>query len=116
MSGLEWKKLRGRSFWHDGVVVGVVVESNGPDRKFWRAVQSKLGAMLHGPILGLAVCRHLVSFYRSYFFCSLPCASFSAVTSASTAFTFTSGSTPTSAQSVFAKGLIAFVSGMPIPK
>ena len=39
-----------------------------------------------------------------------------AVSSASAAFTFTSGSTPTSAQSFFEKGLMAFVSGMPIPK
>jgi hypothetical protein len=49
-------------------------------------------------------------------FCNLLCASFSAVTSPSAAFTFISGSTPISAQSVFEKGLIAFVSGMPIPK
>jgi len=56
------------------------------------------------------------TFHSPYFFCSLLSASFSAVTSASAAFTFTSGSTPISAQSFFEKGLIAFVSGMPIPK
>jgi len=35
---------------------------------------------------------------------------------ASAGFTFISGSTPVSAQSVLEKGLIGFVSGMPIPK
>ncbi len=43
-------------------------------------------------------------------------ASFWAVSSASAAFTFTSGSTPTPSQSAFPKGLIAFSSGMPMPK
>jgi hypothetical protein len=43
-------------------------------------------------------------------------ASFSAVCSASAAFTFTSGFTPASAQSVFEKRFIGLVSGMPIPK
>jgi hypothetical protein len=55
-------------------------------------------------------------FPDSYFLCSLLSASFFAVSSASAAFTLTSGSTPVSAQSVFEKGSIAFVSGMPIPK
>jgi hypothetical protein len=47
---------------------------------------------------------------------SLLCASFTAVSSATAASTFTSGSTPVSAQPAVANGLIAFVSGMPIPK
>jgi hypothetical protein len=53
---------------------------------------------------------------RVYFFCRLPSASFSAVSSASAAFTFTSGSTPVPSQSVFEKGLIVLTSGIPIPK
>jgi hypothetical protein len=40
-------------------------------------------------------------FPDSYFLCSLLSASFSAVSSASAAFTFTSGSTPVPSQSVF---------------
>src|SRR5882762_11275272 len=55
-------------------------------------------------------------FSDSYFLGSLLSANFTAVSSASPALTFTSGSTPTSAQSDFEKGLMAFVSGMPIPK
>jgi hypothetical protein len=56
------------------------------------------------------------TFQTFYFPCSLLSASFTAVSSASAAFTFTSGSTPVSAQSVFEKGLIGLVSGIPIPK
>jgi len=53
---------------------------------------------------------------QAYFFCSLLCASFTAASSASAAFTFTSGSTPVSAQSIFEKRWIGLVSGIPIPK
>ncbi len=53
--------------------------------------------------------------YRSLF-PTLASASFSAVSSASSALTFTSGSTPTPSQSALPKGLIAFCSGMPMPK
>ena len=35
------EEMRGRSFWHDGVVVGGVLESNGPHRKFWQAVPNR---------------------------------------------------------------------------
>jgi hypothetical protein len=45
----------------------------------------------------------------SYFLGILLSANFTAVSSASPALTFTSGSTPTSAQSDFEKGLMAFV-------
>jgi hypothetical protein len=56
------------------------------------------------------------TFQTVYFSCSLLSASFIAVFSASAAFTFTSGSTPVSAQSVSEKGLLGLVSGIPIPK
>ena len=52
----------------------------------------------------------------AYFSRSLLSARSFAVSSASAAFTLTSGSTAVSAQAVFEKGLIVFVSGMPIPK
>jgi hypothetical protein len=32
------EEIAGSQLWHDGVVVGGVLESNGPHRKFWRAV------------------------------------------------------------------------------
>jgi len=51
-----------------------------------------------------------------YFFCSLLLASFTAASSASADFTFTSGSTPTSDQSLVEYGLMALTSGMPMPK
>jgi hypothetical protein len=61
-------------------------------------------------------CPSLSKFPDSYFLCSLLSTSFSAVSSASAAFTFTSGSTPVPSQSVFENGLIALASGIPIPK
>jgi imidazolonepropionase-like amidohydrolase len=45
-------------------------------------------------------------FQIAYFVCSLLSASFLALSSASTAFTFTSGSTPIPSQSALPKGLI----------
>ena len=60
--------------------------------------------------------RYSARFQTAYFLCRLLSASFSVVCSASAAFTFTSSSTPVSAQSVFEKGLIGLASGMPIPK
>lgn len=46
----------------------------------------------------------------------LLCASFSAVSSASAALTFTSGSTPVPSQSGLPYGLTGYVSGIPMPK
>jgi hypothetical protein len=52
----------------------------------------------------------------SYFLCSLRSATACAALSASSAFTFMSGATPVPSQSAVAKGLMVFVSGIPIPK
>jgi hypothetical protein len=52
----------------------------------------------------------------AYFFCSLLSASFSAVFSASAAFTFTSGSTPFPSQLVFEMGLTTLMPGTRIMK
>jgi hypothetical protein len=52
----------------------------------------------------------------AYFFCSFLSASFSAVSSASAAFTFTSGSTPVPSQSYFEMGLIGLAKGTKIMK
>src|ERR1700744_4263715 len=52
----------------------------------------------------------------AYFAVTRAFASFTAVSSASAAGTFTSGSTPIPSQSALPKGLIALSSGMPMPK
>ena len=61
---------------------------------------------------GVIVCEIQIA----YFFCSLLSASFSAVFSASAAFTFTSGSTPVPSQLVFEMGLTTLMPGTRIMK
>jgi hypothetical protein len=61
---------------------------------------------------GVIVCEIQIA----YFFCRLLSASFSAVFSASAAFTFTSGSTPVPSQLVFEMGLTTLMPGTRIMK
>lgn len=89
---------------------------NFPEPDFWKVARFclPLGLIRHGDCY--RVRWYSAMFRFAYLRCSLLSASFLAVSSASAAFTFTSGSTPTPSQSAFPKGLIAFSSGMPIPK
>lgn|SRR6266851_7956205 len=70
-----------------------------------------------GAVTAAALGRQLVREIQvAYFFCSLLSASFSAVFSASAAFTFTSGLTPVPSQLVFEMGLTTLMPGTRIVK
>ena len=68
------------------------------------------------PDLGMDSRRPPLPIQITYFFCSLLSASFSALASASAAFTFTSGSTPVPSQLVFEMGLTTLMPGTRIVK
>ena len=73
--------------------------------------------LIQNDVLGTLICRCYCSLaYTAYFPCNLLSASFSAVASASAAFTFTSGSTPVPSQLVFEMGLTTLMSGTRIMK
>src|SRR5882762_327889 len=111
----------GRVLVFHGGVFGCSSRMNGkPSSPVLRGLGASNGARLLDPNLVTSELpvrtKPPGKFSDSYFLGSLLSANFTAVSSASPALTFTSGSTPTSAQSDFEKGLMAFVSGMPIPK
>src|SRR6202011_4378162 len=80
-------------------------------------IDARTGKHSHALPVEIKFCQQLVREIQiAYFFGSLLSASFSAVFSASAAFTFTSGSTPVPSQLVFEMGLTTLMPGTRIVK